>query len=157
LTTGSAKKAMVYRFERELLGGFVDSASPFNSTQVQFLNREGVVQNIPIEQVKLICFVRDWIDGPAWSRNQYTVRPRQQGLWIRIRFRDGELLEATMPNSVAALDPVALTISPPETAGGVQRVLIPRQAIESFEILGVVGSPLKKPVQKSQNQLSMFD
>jgi len=157
LTAGSTKKAMVYRFERELLAGFVDSANPFEGNQVQFLNREGVVQSIPLEQVKLICFVRDWIDGPAWQRNQYAVRPRQQGLWVRLKFRDGESLEATMPNSLAALDPIALTISPAETTQGVQRVLIPRQALETFEVLGVVGSPLKKAQSKPQNQLSMFD
>lgn len=148
---------MVYRFEREPLGGFVDSGHPFEGNQVQFLNREGVIQNISVEQVKLICFVREWIEGPAWSRNHYAVRPRQQGLWVRIGFRDGESLEATMPNNLAALDPIALSISPPETVNGVQRILIPRQAMESFEILGVVGSPLKKPKAGAKNQLSMFE
>ena len=148
---------MVYRFDRELLAGFVDSANPFEGNQVQFLNRGGVVQNIPLEQVKLVCFVRDWIEGPAWSRNQYSVRPRQQGLWIRIRFQDGESLEATMPNNLAALDPFAFTVCPPDTIVGVQRILVPRQAIESFEILGVIGSPLKRSKTVAQNQLSMFD
>lgn len=157
LTAGSTKKAMVYRFERELLAGFVDSGNPFEGDQVQFLNREGMVQSIPLEQIKLVCFVRDWIEGPAWQRNQYAVRPRQQGLWVRLKFRDGESLEATMPNSLAALDPIALTISPAETTQCVQRVLIPRQALETFEVLGVVGSPLKKAQSKPQNQLSMFD
>lgn len=157
MTTGSTKKAMVYRFERELLGGFVDSGLPFDAGQVQFLNPAGVVHNIPIEHVKLVCFVRDWIEGPAWLRNQYAVRPRQQGLWVRLKFRDGEVLEATMPNTLGALDPVALTISPPEAAAGVQRVLVPRQAIETFEVLGVVGSPLKKPLRTPQNQLNMFE
>lgn len=148
---------MVYRFDRQLLGGFVDSINPFDSNQVEFLNREGVVQNIPLEQIKFLCFVRDWIEGPAWSRSQYAVRPRQHGLWVRLRFRDGDTLEATMENNISALDPVALTISPPETTSGVQRILIPRPAIESFEILGVVGSPLKKASKQPQNQLSMFD
>ncbi len=148
---------MVYRFDRELLGGFVDSANPFEGNQVQFLNRGGVIQTIPLEQVKLVCFVRDWIEGPAWSRNQYSVRPRQQGLWIRIRFQDGESLEATMPNNLAALDPIAFTVCPPDTIVGVQRILVPRLAIESFEILGVIGSPLKRLKTAAQNQLSMFD
>jgi len=157
LTTGSTKKAMVYRFDRELLAGFVDSATPFDENQVQFLNRAGVIQHIPIGQVKLICFVRDWIEGPAWSRNHYAVRPRQQGLWVRLRFHDGETLEATMPNNLSALDPVALTVCPPDSIIGVQRILIPRQAMESFEVLGVVGSPLKKIKAAPKNQLSMFD
>ncbi len=148
---------MVYRFDRQVLAGFLDSASPLDASGVQLLNRDGVVQNIPINQVKLICFVRDWIEGPAWLRNQYAVRPRQQGLWVRVRFSDGELLEATMQNNLAAFDPVALALSPPDVASGVQRVLVPRQALESFEILGVVGSPLKRTAKTSPNQLSIFD
>ncbi len=62
-----------------------------------------------------------------------------------------------MPNSVALFDPVAISISPPEPANGVQRLLIPREAIDAFEVLGVVGSPLRKPRKSHQNQLSMFD
>jgi hypothetical protein len=157
MSTGSTKKAMVYRFDRELLGGFVDSSRPIEDNSVQLLNPSGVVQQIPVSQIKAICFVRDFISGPAWTRTQYAVRPRQQGLWVRIRFQDGELLEATMPNNLSAFDPEMLSISPPETIMGVQRILIPRAAIEQFEVLGVVGSPLKRAKSGAQNQLSMFE
>lgn len=148
---------MVYRFERETLAGFVDSGNQFEGGVVQLLNREGVVQNLPLEQIKLLCFVREWLDQPPWPRSQYAVRPRQQGLWVRFRFKDGDSVEATMPNSLSALDPVAIVATPPEPAAGVQRVLIPRSALESFEVLGVVGSPLKKQKSALKNQLSMFD
>ncbi len=148
---------MVYRFERETLAGFVDSGNPFDGGFVQFLNREGVVQNLPIEQIKLICFVREWLDQPPWLRSSYAVRPRQQGLWVRFRFKDGDSVEATMPNSLSALDPVSIIASPPEPAAGVQKVLIPRPALESFEVLGVVGSPLKKQKVAQKNQLNMVD
>lgn len=157
MTHGSTKKAMVYRFEREPLAGFVDSANPFQLEGIQLLNREGVIQNLPLLQIKSLCFVREWLDGLAWSRSQYTVRPRQQGLWVRVQFRDGDILEATMPNSIAALNPVALSIFPPDAASGVQRVLIPRVALESFEVLGVVGSSLRRKLSSASNQLKMFD
>jgi hypothetical protein len=157
LSSSSTKKAMVYRFEREPLAGFVDSVQPFDGTAIQFLNREGVVQSLPAEQLKSICFVRDWISGPPWLRNQYAVRPRQQGLWVRLKFKDGDFVEATMPNGLSAFEPQSFAISPPEPASGVQRVLVPRTALSDFEILGVVGSPLKKNRQGPQNQLSMFE
>ena len=148
---------MVYRFEREPLAGFVDSANPFQLEGIQMLNREGVIQNLPILQIKSLCFVREWLDGSPWSRSQYTVRPRQQGLWVRVQFRDGDILEATMPNTIAALDPVTLSIAPPDAASGVQRVLIPRIALDHFEVLGVVGSSLRRKLKAATNQLKMFD
>lgn len=157
MSATSTKKVLIYRFDREAVTGFLDSSNWLVGDNLQLLNPSGVIQNFPISQVRAICFVREWFQGPAWGRNQYSVRPRQQGLWVRLRFRDGESLEATMPNSVALFDPVAISISPPEPANGVQRLLIPRAAIDTFEILGVVGSPLRKPRKSHQNQLSMFD
>lgn len=148
---------MVYRFEREPLAGFVDAANPFQPEGIQLLNKDGVIQNLPILQIKSLCFVREWLDGLAWSRSQYTSRPRQQGLWVRVKFRDGDFLEATMPNSIAALDPIALLITPPDAASGVQRVLVPKAALEGFEVLGVVGSPLTRKLRPASNQLKMFD
>lgn len=148
---------MIYRFDREALAGFVDSALETVSGELQLLNPAGVLQKIPLDQVKVICFVRDWGDIQPWQRNQYAVRPRQQGLWVRLEFQDGEQVEATMANNLSLLDPYFLAISPPEMGAGVQRLFVPRQSLKGFEILGVVGSPLKKARTKPQNQLTMFD
>ena len=157
MTSGSTKKAMVYRFEREPLSGFLDSVRPLEEDQIQFLNKDGFVQLIPAAQVKMICFVRDWISTLPWLRNKYAVRPRQHGLWVRMKFQDGESVEATMANDFSLLDGSSISVVPPEPATGVQRVIVPLQAIQAFEVLGVVGSPLKKTRAASQNQLSMFD
>ena len=76
---------------------------------------------------------------------------------MRVQFRDGDLLEATMPNNMTALDPVSIAISPPDAAPGVQRVLIPKAALGGFEVLGVVGSSLRRKLSSASNQLKMFD
>ena len=157
MTTGTAKKAMVYRFDRAPLPGFVDSGNPFQGHEIQLLNPEGAVRMIQLQHVKALCFVRDWLDGPAWTRLQYSVRPRQQGLWVRLQFRDGDSLEATMQNNLAVLDPLAILISPPDAAPGVQRVLVPKAALDAFEVLGVIGSPLKKKLPSAAAQLKMFE
>lgn len=149
---------MVYRFDREALGGFLDAGAPIGAGFVEFMSPEGNIQKIPLETVKFLVFVRDWNDSRPWTRSQYTVRPRQQGLWVRLMFRDGESVEATMQNNLAIFDPIAFVVSPPEPGPGLQKVLVPRAALESFEVLGVIGSPLKKPKKPvSEAQLKMFD
>lgn len=157
MTALSTKKAQIYRFERNPLPGYLDANALGAGGELQLLTPEGVVQPVALEQVKAICLVREWLEGAAWTRNQYAVRPRQPGLWVRLRFRDGEELEATMPNSLALLEPAAITVTPPEVAAGVQRVMVPRSALSGFEVLGVVGSPLKKKRAAASNQLSMFE
>lgn len=137
----------------------MDSSLALESGALTILLPTGALQPIPVSQIKAICWVRDWTDARPWSRSQYSVRPRQQGLWVRLIFQDGEELEATMPNSLSALDPMALSITPPELSPGIQRVQVPRSAIHGFEILGVIGSPLSKPRKAAATaaQLKMFD
>jgi hypothetical protein len=160
MPSGAAKKAIVYRFDREALSGFLDSAAPISGQFVELLSPEGNLQQLPLETIKLLSFVRDWTDPKPWLRPSYTVRPRQQGLWVRLLFRDGDTVEATMPNNLLLFDPVAFVVVPPELAPGVHKVVVPRAALESFEVLGVIGSPLKKPAAKSKTpsgQLKMFE
>jgi hypothetical protein len=149
---------MVYRFEREPLAGYLDSAPDFSAPELSLLNPDGAIQVLSGPSIKTVCFVRDWFSGKPWMRGQYTVRPRQTGLWVRLQFKDGDLLEATVPNSLSALDPFAFTIGVPDSMPGVQRVIVPRSALKEFEVLGVIGSPLKqKPKPADKAQLKMFE
>lgn len=159
VASGAAKKATVYRFDREALSGFLDAGAPIRDGFAELLSPEGVLQKVPLGTVKYLAFVKDWGDAKPWQRAAYSVRPRQQGLWVRLMFRDGESVEATMQNNLALFDPVAFVVSPPEPGPGLQKVLVPRDALESFEVLGVIGSPLKKVKEKgiSERQLRMFD
>jgi hypothetical protein len=159
VASGAAKKATVYRFDREALGGFLDAGAPIRDGSVELLSPEGVLQRLPLETVKFLAFVKDWGDPRPWQRSAYSVRPRQQGLWVRLLFRDGESVEATMQNNLALFDPIAFVVSPPEPGPGLQKVLVPRAALESFEVLGVIGSPLKRVKAKgaSERQLRMFE
>jgi hypothetical protein len=158
LASGATKKAVVYRFDREALSGFLDAATPIEGQVVSLLSPEGNLQVLPLETVKVIAFVRDWPEPKPWLRPNYTVRPRQQGLWVRLRFRDGECVEATMQNNLAALDPAAIVVTPPESSPGLQKVMVPKSALEGFEVLGVIGSPLKKGKKAAPAaQLRMFE
>jgi hypothetical protein len=50
-------------------------------------------------------------------------------------------------------------VIPPDPYSSQQRVFIPRAAVESVEVLGVVGSPLKKRKAKAvpKEQIGLFD
>lgn len=159
MASGAAKKATIYRFDREAIGGFLDAGAPIRDAFVELLSPEGVLQKFPLETVKFLAFVKDWADPRPWQRAVYSVRPRQQGLWVRLLFRDGESVEATMQNNLSLFDPIAFVVSPPEPGPGLQKVLVPRSSLESFEVLGVIGSPLKRSKAKpaSERQLRMFE
>jgi hypothetical protein len=64
-----------------------------------------------------------------------------------------------MPNNLLQLETYGITVIPPDPYSNQQRVFIPRAAVESVEVLGVVGSPLKKRKPKAvpQEQIGLFD
>jgi hypothetical protein len=59
-----------------------------------------------------------------------------------------------MPNNLLQLDNQGFTVIPPDPYSNHQRIFIPKTALTSVEVLGVVGSPLKrrkgKPTPKEQ-------
>ena len=52
-----------------------------------------------------------------------------------------------MPNNLLN-DPGGVTIVPPDPSFQNQRIFVPREAASSVEVLGVIGSPLRKPAAK---------
>ena len=78
---------------------------------------------------------------------------------MSLQFRDGDAMEGIMPNNLLPLEPYGFTVIPPDPYSNHQRIFIPRAAVESVEVLGVVGSPLKKRKSKPvpKEQIGLFD
>jgi hypothetical protein len=159
LASSTTKKAVIRRFQKESLAGYVNPASYLQPAGVDLLSAQGIVSTVPYQEIKTISFVRDF-DGPGAARRQvFNTRPKMEGLWVSLRFRDGEVMEGIMPNNLLQLEPLGFTVIPPDPYSNQQRVFIPRAAVESVEVLGVVGSPLRKRKAKTvpKEQIALFD
>jgi uncharacterized protein DUF6982 len=57
------------------------------------------------------------------------------------------------------LDTYGLSVVPPDPGFQNQRVFVPKAALSTVQVLGVVGSPLRmrKPKPAAKEQLEMFD
>ena len=87
------------------------------------------------------------------------TRPKLEGLWVRMLFRDGEVLDGILPNNLLAWEIAGFTVTPPEPDANNQRVFVPRSALKSIQVLGVVGSPLtakRKKAVPGQDQPTLF-
>jgi hypothetical protein len=154
------KKVLVSRFGREPVEGFIQ---PPESQQevLEVLRADGSLLKVPISETKAICFVRDFDGGEIWKKHrQFSARPKMGGLWIRLRFRDGDSLEGIVPNNLMHLEQAGFGVVPPDPTFQNQRIWVPRPALEGVEVLGVIGSPLRrrKPGEKpDETQLRMFE
>jgi len=161
LTASTSKKVTIERFEREPLHGFINLQTFVQPGGVELLSVAGAVLSVPWSEVKAIRFVRDFLTGkPALERQVFLTRPKSEGLWVRMQFRDGDNLEGVLPNNLLMLEPGGFTIVPPDAAGNTQKVYVPKTALTGMQVLGVVGSPLRsrRPAAGDQKkQIGLFD
>ncbi len=154
------KKVLVLRFDRETLPGFVSPHSWLRADGLELLSTSGAVATIPYDEVRFVCFVRDFDQGePRRELRTFTSRPKTTGLWLRLHFRDGEIMDGIMSNNLLQVEPQGFSFIPPDPGYQNQKVFVPRAALASIQVLGVVGSPLKtrRPAPTPKEQLEMFD
>ena len=152
------KKVLVSRFDREPLSGFVNPQNYLLSEGLELLSQDGAVTIVPYGDVKLVCFVRDFQqEEPRKELRLFTTRPKMEGLWIRMRFRDGDAMDGLLSNNLLQLEPYGFSVIPPDPGFQNQRVFIPRAAVTEVQVMGVIGSPLRirktKPTPKEQIDL----
>jgi len=157
--SSTAKKVIVRRFERESLTGFVNPLTYLQPTSLELLKPEGALALVPYEEIKSVCFVSDF-DADAEPSRKFMTRPKLEGLWVRMFFRDGEVMDGILPNNLLTWDVAGFTVTPPEPDSNSQRFFVPRSALRSMQVLGVVGSPLrvgrKKAKVATEDQPSLF-
>lgn len=141
--------------------GFVNPQSFLRPEGVEVLTQEGTVLLAPYNEVKTVSFVRDFgvQEAPAEAR-LFNTRPKINGVWVRMRFRDGELMDGILANNLLLLEPYGFTFTPPNPLSAQQKVFAPRAALSEVQVLGVVGSPLRpaaKAKPKPKEQIELFE
>lgn len=153
----TAKKVVVRRFERDSVAGFVNQYSYLQPQAIEILKPDGAIALLPYSEVRSVAFVKDFEDGDQ-PRRIFLTRPKLEGLWVRMVFRDGEVMDGILPNNLLAWEAAGFTVTPPEPDGNHQKVFVPREALRSIQVLGVVGSPLrgKRAKAPAQDQPTLF-
>ncbi|HXG32642.1 MAG TPA: hypothetical protein VNJ11_04705 [Bryobacteraceae bacterium] len=158
MSGSTSKKVVVRRFERDPVLGFVNPRTYLTAGGVEVLTRSGSVIVLPYAEIKAVCFVRDFDAGAGLPEPKlFHTRPRTDGLWVRMTFRDGEVADGLLANNLLQLDPFGFTVVPPNPLSNNQRLFVPRQALSQMHVLGVVGSPLRRRSKAgAPQQIEMF-
>jgi len=160
LPVSTTKKVRISRFDREPLVGFVNPQTYLRPSGVELLTPDGNFSVILYDEVKTVQFVKDFEPpDPASERRVFSTRPKMDGLWVRIKFRDGEVMDGILANNLLLLEIQGFTLVPPDPYANNQRVFVPRLALTELQVLGVVGSPLRrrKPKPAVKEQIGLFD
>jgi len=157
----SRKKAIVRKFSREWLAGYLPPGHFAHHGQIELLDLDGKVAALPLDQVKWICFVRDFNSGEPDNpehllRKSFAGRPRTEGLWLRLRLTDGELIEGLAANDLTLFDAPGIFLTPPDIRSNTQRIFIPRPAIAELAVVAVIAAPSRRKQGEASRQPDLF-
>jgi hypothetical protein len=124
---------------------------------LDLLTISGEHKAIPASDVKAVHFVRDLNEPLEPLRRTFLSRPKLEGLWLHLKFRDGDEIEGVVPNDLLAMLDNGLQLTPPGPSGNTQRLFVPRPAIAEVKVLGIVGAPRRLPSQSAPRQPRLFE
>lgn len=152
------KKVVVRKIDRDTVNGHVAPSHFVHEGKLELLNTAGNVVAIDLKDIKVVYFVREFGDSESLTRKTFTSRPRTEGLWVRLKFKDGELLEGMMPNDLSLTTAEGFLINPPDLRSNTQRIFVPRGALESLTVLAVIGAGgrRRKGIIPDIRQVPMF-
>lgn len=145
----SRKPVIVRKFSRDWVAGYADAAFAPDAPALEILDPAGKVVSIGWDSVKWVCYVRDFPAGEQTNperllQKRFTVRPRAAGLWLRMTLTDGEELEGLAANDRSLIEGAGLLLTPPDTRSNTQRIYIPRQAVQTLEVVSLIGAAARK-------------
>jgi len=163
------KKVVIRPFEGEILWGYLPKSGFVSAGLVEVLDTAGRVISLRLKEIKTIAYVKDFnlddrVDPERMGRRSFVGRPRGDGLWVKLEFRDGEFLEGlarlNLPWLDGLLEDGGLTVAPPDARSNTQRVFVPRAALAAVEVLGYIGIPSKKKAMEQAGaavQVGLFE
>lgn len=151
------KKVIVRQWDGGLAWGYLPQTHLLDGSEVHLMQVDGRIKPLYFKDVKLIAYVKDFnlndlVEPERLGRRAFATRPRGDGLWLRLAFRDGDALEGISSFDLGLLDSLAedrgFFLTPPDARSNTQRLFIPRPAITSLEVLGLIMAPARRAARK---------
>jgi len=144
-SSSTHKKVIVLLLDRSAVHGYLNPASLGRTDKLNLLTPNGEHLEIALADVKSVHFVREFTERFEPERKAFFSRPKLDGLWVKLRFRDNDSIEGIIANDLLDLLEHGVQITPPDLHGNSLRIFIPRTALAEMKVLGVVGIARRAP------------
>ena len=160
----SRKKVIARKLTQDWVAGYLPSSSFCHNGTLELLALDGKTLQLDAAGLKWICYVRDFNSGEAANperllRKTFTGRPRTEGLLLRIRLTDGDLIEGLVANDISLISGEGIFLTPPDVRSNTQRIWISPSAIAELEVIALIGAAKRRqpgPPKAPTAQESLF-
>ena len=142
-------KVVAHLADGSLIKGFLQDAASFDPLSAGLIGTglpekillqipDGKTQTVDVRSAKAIFFVRtlegrnDYVELKFFERN-----PQIEGLWIKIRFKDGEITEGIVHNSLPFVTDPGFFLRPPDPQSNNRVVYAVKSFLTEFRVLGI--------------------
>jgi hypothetical protein len=139
-STPTRKKVVILLLDLTAHKGYINPADLPGTDTLDLLTPDGEHQAVPADDIKAVYFVDDLNQPYQPERKSFLSRPKLEGLWLRLTFRDRETLEGIVSNELLEILDRGIQFIPPDLHGNCSRVYVPRSALTEVKVLGVVGA-----------------
>ena len=110
-----------------------DSSGTFGVRRV-----DGEVEHVQLDSIKAVFFVKTFEGSRQYSEFKvFTNQPNGRGVWIRVHFHDGEIMEGIASNSLDTYTRPVFSLTPPDPRSNNESVLVSKQCLKEMQILGL--------------------
>jgi len=150
------KKVVILMLDGTRAQGYLNASGLGEQENVELLTNDGEYLILDLSKIKSIHFVREFRDDFEPERKAFLSRPKLDGLWVRLRFRDDDVLEGIVANDLLDLLVHGVRLTPPDLHGNSLWIFIPRTALTEMKVLGVVGVARRQPSVAPDTQPKLF-
>ncbi|HKV27409.1 MAG TPA: hypothetical protein VJN90_03940 [Candidatus Acidoferrales bacterium] len=154
--TTTHKKVVIVMLDGSREQGYLNASDLGQKDSVEILTNDGENRTVELAKIKSIHFVREFREDFDAARKAFLSRPKLDGLWVRLRFRDDDVLEGIVANDLLDLLVNGVRLTPPDLHGNSLWIFIPRTALAEMKVLGVVGVARRQPAAAADIQPKLF-
>ena len=97
-----------------------------------------IVEEIPTRDIKAVFYVNSFDGDPEHKAlNFHTRAPIVHGIWMRLQFRDGEIMEGIVHNSVRYLVDPGFFLVPTDPGSNNKLVYVVKNLLVDHRVLGL--------------------
>jgi len=141
----STHKKVIVVLADKPVRGYLNPVRLGQTDPIDLLTPDGEHVAVPLGKVRSVFFVREFSDEFEPERKAFLSRPKLDGLWVKLRYNDGDTLEGVIPNDLLSLLDNGVQITPPDLNSSTDHIFVPRSALTEVIVLGVVGIARRKP------------
>ncbi|HLJ90375.1 MAG TPA: hypothetical protein VKZ53_26440 [Candidatus Angelobacter sp.] len=128
-----------YNDSEEKVRGCLGSGGGYSlPSEIQLHPIGGGTATVDLNRAKALFFVESFDGKPEYNEVKFfKARPELAGLWVRMRFADGEVTEGVVHNSISFLISPGFFVKPPDPLSNNRLIYALKKSLVDFQILAI--------------------